>query len=128
MSRQTESIFSFPKLPVVTIFLKIIPPVKGETISINAFPPQNMSVGWKAEIMGNLLLYNDVLVIIRGNEMHAYRISDESEMWEIELNESLVDARLYNGKIYLVTRNAINSVEPCPVKPLNLNRDVYEIA
>lgn len=108
-------------------YIPEIIPVKGETVSINAFPPQNMSVGWKINTAGNLLLYNDVLAVLGGNEIHAYRISDKSEIWKVELNGSLVDARLYNGKIYLVTRNAINPVEPCPVKPLSINGKVYEV-
>jgi uncharacterized secreted protein with C-terminal beta-propeller domain len=97
---------------------------RGETKVIDAFPPEGMSEGAKIDKMGNLLLHDDVLVIFSGDKIYGYDVSDPEspvETWEIELNGSIVGARLYNDKIYLITRTYINQYNPCPVVPLTRN-------
>ncbi len=106
---------------------RIMPPVKGETVAIAAFPPQNMSVEWKIDRAGNMLLHENILLLLTRDELRAYNIAEPEEIWKVELNGSLIDARLYDGKVYIVTSNAINPVDPCPIRPLSVNGKVYEI-
>ena len=110
------------------LYPKIVPPVKGETVIVSAFPPEDMTVAGKIDKTGNLLVYKDVLIVLTYDKVFAYRISENSpEIWRVELNGSLVDARLYNGKVYLVTRDTVNPIEPCPIRPISINGEVYEI-
>ncbi|MFB6076481.1 MAG: beta-propeller domain-containing protein, partial [Candidatus Aenigmatarchaeota archaeon] len=92
-----------------------------ETKIINAFPVENLSLSSEIDRSGELFLKDDNLVIFSRDEIHGYDISDPSspeERWEIEINGSLVDARLYEDNIYLVTQNRIDQYSPCPIRPL----------
>jgi len=69
--------------------------------------------------------------VFSDNVIKGYDVEDTAspeELWEIKLNGSMVDARLYNGKIYLVTRNWIDSYYPCPITPLTRNGIAVEIS
>ncbi len=104
---------------------KYIPEYKPMGIRIvSAFPPENMSV--KAEIndQGKLLLYNDTLIVLKYSEIKAYT-KDGKRLWKAELNGSLVDARLYNGKIFAVIRDNAYS---CPIRPVKIDGKAYMIA
>ena len=90
----------------------------GETSFISAFPPENITLEYQSDKSGDLLLYNNTLVIFTYDSIYGYDVSDTSSpeiSWTIKLNSSLTTARLYNGKIYLVTRSWINNNSPCPV-------------
>ena len=92
-----------------------------ETKVVKAFPPSDMSVEAKIEKNGDLLLYNNVLVIFSGDKIYGYDVSipeSPKELWKIELNSSMISARLFNGKIYLITGKTIDQYHPCPIKPL----------
>jgi uncharacterized secreted protein with C-terminal beta-propeller domain len=104
---------------------------QGETKVVNAFPPEDLELTTKIERQGNLLLHGDVLVIFSGNKIYGYDVSDPAspdETWSIELNGSVVGARLYEDKIYLITRDYINQYRPCPIVPLTRNGVSVEIA
>ncbi|MDI6799042.1 MAG: beta-propeller domain-containing protein [Candidatus Aenigmarchaeota archaeon] len=98
--------------------------ILGETKIIKAFPPENLRVRTKVNKGGDLLLYNKILLIFSGDKIYGLDVSNSEspkEVWTIELNSSVVGARLYNGKIYLITRKDIDYYHPCPIKPLSRN-------
>jgi uncharacterized secreted protein with C-terminal beta-propeller domain len=103
----------------------------GETKSIKAFPPENITEQSGIEDNGDLLLYNDTLVVISYNALKGYDVSNPESpelSWVIELNSSITTARLYNGKIYLITRSRVNSHTPCPMPLMSVNGALLEIA
>ena len=98
----------------------------GETFLIKAFPPQNLSKTAEIPDSGNLLLYDNILLIL-GRNINAYDVEKQKKVWSADINGSYVDARLYEGKLYLVTRSDLNLIDPCPVKPLTVDGKVIEI-
>jgi uncharacterized secreted protein with C-terminal beta-propeller domain len=114
-------------------WMEIWPPkTLGSTKIIKAFPPAELKEETKIDKRGDLLLNDNILVVFSGSVIYGYDVSDPSnakEKWTIDLdNQSfLVSARLYNGKIYIVTRQNINSYRPCPIKPLSINGNALTI-
>lgn len=96
----------------------------GETKVIKSFPPEELELRSKINESGYLLLYHKNLIILSYDDIVSYDISNPespSQHWKIKLNSSLVSARLYGDKIYLVTRKEIDYYHPCPVVPLSIN-------
>ncbi len=92
-----------------------------KTKVIDAFPVEDMEVAANIERTGEMLLSGDTLVIFSGDTIYGYDVSDPAnpeEKWKMELDGSVSGARLYQGKIYLVTRNWIDRYSPCPIIPL----------
>jgi uncharacterized secreted protein with C-terminal beta-propeller domain len=85
---------------------------------INALPAENLSLASNiSDMNGDLLLYNNTLVIFSGNSIYGYDVSNPQNpvsKWSMNLSDNtyLSEARLYNGKIYLVTQTSLNTVEP----------------
>lgn len=103
-----------------------------QTKLIKAFPPAGLALDSSIDKAGNLLLKNNVLVIFSGQKILGYNVVDPQKpekKWEIELEEqtSLVSARLYEDKIYLVTKQNINHQNPCPIRPLSTSAGPVEI-
>jgi inhibitor of cysteine peptidase len=103
-----------------------------ETKIIKAFPPAKLAEIADIEQAGDLFLSEDTLIIFSGKNIYAYDISDPEEpreKWKIELedNSYLIEARLYKGDIYLVTRNYINQNTPCPIRPLSTGGVDFEV-
>lgn len=95
---------------------------KQQTKIINAFPPTDLAEKSAIDKTGNLLLENNILTIFSGQKIYGYDVSDPSspqEKWSIELKDraQFAQARLYDGKIYLVTQNNLDRRKPCPVEP-----------
>ncbi|MDF2954908.1 MAG: C-terminal beta-propeller domain-containing protein [Candidatus Alkanophagales archaeon MCA70_species_2] len=93
----------------------------GVTRVINAFPPSNLSVKVGLEKGGELLLKDGMLVLFTGNKIYGFDVSRPEapeERWDVELNGTLAAARLYGGRIYIVTRNWLNREKPAPIYPL----------
>jgi len=111
----------------------VIPPrIKGETKAIKAFPPADLGVEGKIDNIGNLLLSGDILTILAGDKIYGYDVSNPQspdKEWTIKLeqNSFINGARLYNDKLYLMTKTRINTVRPCPIKPLAVEGEVLEI-
>ena len=108
------------------------PPKTGETKIIKAFPPEDLKIDSKIEERGDLLLVNDVLVIFSEDKILGYDISNSQspkKKWEVKLedNNFLVGARLYQDKIYLITKRQIDTYRPCPIKPLSIEGIPLEI-
>ncbi|WP_202319172.1 beta-propeller domain-containing protein [Archaeoglobus neptunius] len=106
-----------------------VPLSKGVTDILSALPPQNMSVIGKIEGGGNLLVYSNILMVLTNDGIFAYKIGETEikELWRAEINGSLVDARLMNGKVYVVTRSSVKPILPCPIKPLRIDGNAVEI-
>jgi uncharacterized secreted protein with C-terminal beta-propeller domain len=114
-------------------WIEIWPPkILGSTKIIKAFPPAELKEQSKIDKRGDLLLDNNILIVFSGNKIYGYDVSnpsDAKEKWTIDLDSQsfLVSARLYDGKIYIVTRQNINSYSPCPIKPLSVNGDALTV-
>ncbi|MCK5268214.1 MAG: beta-propeller domain-containing protein [Spirochaetes bacterium] len=92
---------------------------------VNAFPPADLASVAEIDTAGDLFLAGDILVVFSGSNIYGYDISnpeDPEKKWTVKLenNNSLVEARLYNNKIYLVTKQYIDTYHPCPIKPLTV--------
>ena len=92
---------------------------------VNAFPPADLASISEIDGAGDLFLAEDILVVFSGQNIYGYDVSDPKDpekKWTVKLenNNSLVEARLYNNKIYLVTKQRIDIYHPCPIKPLTV--------
>jgi uncharacterized secreted protein with C-terminal beta-propeller domain len=101
------------------------PPVQNTNI-VAALPPTALKKIGSIDKQGNLLLYKDTLVIFTDDSAIGYNIKDSAnptQAWKIkyENNNRLTAARLYNGKLYLVTQSYPDFNKPCPLAPLSLN-------
>lgn len=102
---------------------------------IKAFPPSELSKLGKIEDSGDLFLIKDknILVVFSERNVSGYDVSEPKnpqKKWKIELEEnvSIVSSRLYNNKIYLITKNYIDPQTPCPIKPIILEEKPIEIS
>jgi uncharacterized secreted protein with C-terminal beta-propeller domain len=91
---------------------------------IKALPPEDMSVLSQIDVDGynSELLLKDNNLIILGNNITDYNISDKNnpgEKWSLELadNSRIISSRLYNGKLYVVSASYTNS-NKCPISIL----------
>ena len=103
----------------------IVMPLYGKQISIiKALPAESISKESTISLdqyyynSGNLLLNGNVLTVLEGKKIKGFDVSDTKnpkEKWTIELedNTSVSDARLKDGKIYLITKSY--SLNSCPV-------------
>jgi inhibitor of cysteine peptidase len=76
-----------------------------KTYIIDALPPESASIIKNISYGGELYLYNDNLIIIDNDKILNYNVSNPKNpklKWEMELNGSYVDSRVYNGKLYLI--------------------------
>ena len=105
----------------------------GGTKAIKAFPPDNLAVDVKIGKSGDLLLDGNTLVVIPtqryywaqdANKVYGFDVSDpknQKEIWNIEMKEavSIAGARLFGGKLYLVTKtDIIDENKFCTMEPL----------
>ena len=112
----------------------VMPPQTDNGIKIiSANPPINMSVLSKIDKNGDLLLNGSTLAVFTWDGIYGYDVSDPQNpvsKWDITLNSStsVVAARLYQGKIYLVTHTYVYSYEPLPIRPMEVNGKSVEIS
>ncbi len=97
-----------------------------KTKIISAFPISSLAKMSEIKKAGNILLSENKLIIFAQDGIYAYDITDKknpTQSWKIEYKNSnyLSGARMYKGKIYLITRSGINTSVPCPIKPLAYN-------
>lgn len=92
---------------------------------IDIFPVENMSMVGKIEAYGEMLLFENILVVFSedGSGISGFDITDRKnpkEMWNMSLEEntSLVQARKLGEKLYIVSSTWIEKSRPCPVYPL----------
>ncbi len=113
---------------------EIWPPVMNYsgTYIIGAFPPTNLSVAAEIDERGDLLLYGDTLMIFDYDAIYGYDVSDPqtpTSRWHIDIADDTytVAARLYQGKVYLVTQTYLDTYDPCPIRPLAVEGVTVEI-
>ena len=109
-----------------------VPRMVSETKIIKAFPPTELALEDKIEKSGDLLLNNNILVIFSGDSIFGYDVSNPSspqEKWKVDFKERsyLAGARLYQDKVYLITRTTIDRYNPCPIRPLSTGGAALEI-
>jgi uncharacterized secreted protein with C-terminal beta-propeller domain len=88
---------------------------------VNVSDPAAPEVASRLEVSGRLLLSGDSLVVFQGDRILGYDVSDRAEperVWEKELSDRVVTARLHDGTVYLVTESHVDRREPCPVEPM----------
>ncbi len=103
-------------------------PSSGQTKLVKAFPINELALDGKIDKNGNLLLQNGILMVFSSDAIAAYDVKDPKapkSLWDMKLgSQNYVEgARLYNNKLYLVTRNQINELNPCPIRPLTWGKD-----
>ena len=99
---------------------------QGGIKAVKAFPPGDLAIEGEIDLSGDLLLYEDTLIVFSSDGVRGYDISDArnpKEIWENKLDSKsrIVTSRLYNGKIYMITSTWIQYRQPCPVIPLEVN-------
>lgn len=97
-----------------------------ETKIIKAFPPADLALDGKIDKQGDLLLSKNILIVFGGREITGFNVANPKspkQKWSMKLDEnvSIVASRLYGDKVYLITRNAINEIRPCPFIPFSIN-------
>lgn len=87
---------------------------------IKAFPPDALADVASINKQGEMLLSDNMLMVFSNNTVHGYDITDRKDPaieWRLnfEANTSIKTARLYKGKVYLVTSTYANESIPCPI-------------
>lgn len=103
------------------------PEQSGGIYSIKMFPPQSLKKLGTVAASGDMLLADNTLVVFNENDygkrsIDGYDVSSPEKpvkKWSIpyQSNSYKVQARLYRGKMYLVTRIDAGGDYPCPVRP-----------
>jgi uncharacterized secreted protein with C-terminal beta-propeller domain len=99
---------------------------------IKALPLDDMAVTGKIDQQGDLLLAGNSLVVLAGEKVYGYDVSDPknpAQKWKLGLEypNYLAGARLKDNKLYLITKQYIDMAKPCPFKPVTLEKGVLEI-
>jgi inhibitor of cysteine peptidase len=92
-----------------------------QTQVISAGDPANPEVIANIDSNGKMLISGDDLVVLEEDRLLGYNVNDAdnpTQQWTKPLNNSVVTARLYDGRLYLVTQEQISLSDPCPVEPL----------
>ena len=102
----------------------------GGILSIKPFPPKSMVKLGQIPASGDLLLDKDILVVFNEGDynkraVEGYDVSNPEKpvkKWSMvyEKNSSKVQARLYQNKLYLVTRINSGGDMPCPIRPFDI--------
>lgn len=108
------------------------PPTKamGGILSIKPFPPKSMAKLGQMNVSGDLLLDKDILVVFNEDDynkraVEGYDVTNPEKpvkKWSMvyEKNSSKVQARMYQDKLYLVTRMNTGGEMPCPIRPFDI--------
>jgi inhibitor of cysteine peptidase len=97
---------------------KMPPFYKQKTVVIKAFPLEELKKVGELNESGEMLLFENVLIILSGSKLSAFSTEDLKEKYSAELNGSILAVRLYGGKIYLILSQYSDT---CPIVPLSVN-------
>ena len=91
-----------------------------QTKVINAFPPEEVSNLSNIAETGEMLLFDDILVVFSGNKFSGYNVSDPKsplKKWvqETESNTQIVTLRSYGDKLYVIAKTYVAHTSPCPM-------------
>ena len=99
----------------------------GGILTIKPFPPKSMSKLGQIPVSGDLLLDKDILVVFNEDDynkraVEGYDVTNPEKpvkKWSMvyDKNSSKVQARMYQNKLYLVTRLNAGGDMPCPIRP-----------
>ena len=104
---------------IYTYGIKIPPyPYLRKTTVVKAFPPEELKKIGELNASGGILIHGDAILILGGNVIRAFSIGDLRERYRIELNGTVVTARLYDGRVFLILSQRS---EICPIIPMNVN-------
>lgn len=97
--------------------VKILPPYPyySKTIVLKVFPPKDIEKVFELNVSGDLLLYSDTLILLMGKQLKGFETKSFKERYSVELNGSLVTARIYEGKIYIIVSQYPDT---CPIVPI----------
>ena len=101
--------------------VKIPYPVQ-KTAVIKAYPPGELKKIGELNASGDLLVYRETVLILSGSSIRAFSLRDFGEKYRIELNGTIVTARLYKGEIFLILSQ---HSKICPVIPMRINGEPY---
>jgi len=126
LSREIGNYYRAPVKEINSKKMLSLPYPTSLTNIIKAFPPAELKEIGEIEEGGNLLLVDNILAVFAQNKIYGFDISDlknPKKEWTVSLedNTQYLQARLYDGKIYLITRRDINYSSPCPIKPFIVN-------
>jgi len=105
--------------------------ITGNTELVRVFPVEAMESLARIEESGTLLIVGDQLIIVQRQQDRSWDQSERLlgfdvgnpdvpiENWrqEIDPRSTIIATRLFEEKIYLVTRQQINPTNPCPIMP-----------
>ncbi|MCX6740438.1 MAG: beta-propeller domain-containing protein [Candidatus Parcubacteria bacterium] len=118
--------------PDVNTEIAPVPPISREIKNgiklVKAYPPADLKLDSELEINGSMLLKNNILTVFSDDnrKIYGYDISDKAKpavKWTAEAgdNSYILTSRLYQDKIYVITRNNIKYDQPCPYEPLKID-------
>lgn len=102
------------------------PPLQNTKI-FSAFPPESLRQSAAIEKNGNLLYFQNTLVVLSQQGVYAYDVSDKQNpktAWELTYKDGFAysAARLMDGKLYIVAQKSVYAQTPCPM-PLYTDRE-----
>lgn len=100
---------------------------------VKSFPVKELGLDAEIAEQGNLLLKDNILMVFTYDKIYGYDVSDKKapvKKWTISLkqNNYLTTSRLYNGKVYLVTNQSVNSYKPCPLTPFDIDGNSFSVS
>jgi len=103
-----------------------------EISAIRAFPPEQLKLIGQIDQAGEMLLVGQILVIFSQEGIYGYNIANPASpqtAWQVtyQNNHSLTAARLYQNKIYFLTQRQIDRNQPCPIAPLQIKEQKYQV-
>lgn len=113
--------------PPGAMCMKFAPSSTGTVSLIKALPVSDLAVDSKIDVGsygdGDLLLSNNTLIVLASDKIKGYDVSntkEPKEKWSISLDENnrVVNSRLKDGKLYLVTSSYTNNYKTCPISIL----------
>ena len=110
----------------------IMPEVSSATKVVTAFPLEDLASLPDIKNYGELLLYEDTLLIFGLTKVYAVDVSDPAkpqDLWTMEYSDEggLTAARLYDGTLYLITQTYVDAYEPCPMDLLTIGKETLTI-
>ena len=99
---------------------KRIVPERGFTKAIKAYPPEEMEEKFELKEGGEILIANNTLIILKGDEILAYDKENGEKKWEIKLKGYLITSRLYD-QLYVILRSPVSVYKPCPIEIARIN-------
>ncbi len=127
-------VFMKEEMPVAREQGYIPPQYKEAAIKlVKTFPAESLGLDSEIIAQGDLLLKDNILMVFTYDKIYGYDVSDKKtpvKKWTINLkqNNYLTTSRLYNGKVYLVTNQYVNSYKPCPLTPFDVDGNSFSIS